>query len=106
MQGRRGLPLNAQGVEQAEILKEKLHEIKFDYVFSSPQERAIQTAEIATEMKAIIDNRLDNCANVNKSFKIHKFSLIFINSYSFKLFYKIKIIHKLQFILSMFQRTL
>ncbi|WP_313892276.1 histidine phosphatase family protein [Psychrobacillus sp.] len=59
LQGRLGLPLNETGIEQAEFLREKLKDIKFDYVFSSPQERAIQTAEIATGLKAIIDSRLD-----------------------------------------------
>lgn len=33
--------------------------VKFDYIFSSPQERAIQTAEIVSGMKAVIDPRLD-----------------------------------------------
>lgn len=59
LQGRQGLPLNEYGIKQAEALRDKLENIKFDYVFSSPQERAIQTAEIATGIKAIIDTRLD-----------------------------------------------
>ncbi|PED05656.1 histidine phosphatase family protein [Bacillus pseudomycoides] len=59
LQGRLGLPLNKYGIEQAEYLRDKLKNIKFDYVFSSPQERAIQTAEIATGIKAITDTRLD-----------------------------------------------
>ncbi|MFF2755285.1 histidine phosphatase family protein [Psychrobacillus sp. NPDC058041] len=59
MQGRLGLPLNAKGIKQAELLRDALQNIKFDLVFSSPQERAIQTAEIATEKEAIIDTRLD-----------------------------------------------
>jgi probable phosphoglycerate mutase len=59
LQGRLGLPLNELGINQAELLRDKLKNIKFDYVFSSPQERAIQTAEIATGAKAIIDKRLD-----------------------------------------------
>lgn len=59
MQGRRGLPLNERGIEQAEKLREDLKNIKFDYVFSSPRERAVQTAEIATGLKAVKDYRLD-----------------------------------------------
>lgn len=59
LQGRNGLPLNEVGIKQAEDLREKLKDIKFDYVFSSSQERAIQTAEIATGIKAIIDERID-----------------------------------------------
>jgi probable phosphoglycerate mutase len=59
LQGRLGLPLNEIGVLQAEGLRDKLKNVKFAYVFSSPQERAVQTAEIATGMKAIIDPRID-----------------------------------------------
>jgi uncharacterized phosphatase len=53
------LLLNEYGIVQAKSLAESLENIKFDYVYSSPQERAIQTAEIATGVKPIIDNRLD-----------------------------------------------
>ncbi|CAG9613335.1 Putative phosphoserine phosphatase 2 [Bacillus rhizoplanae] len=59
LQGRLGFPLNEYGIEQAECLRDKLQNVKFDYVFSSPQVRAIQTAEIATGIKAITDARLD-----------------------------------------------
>ncbi|QFG00005.1 histidine phosphatase family protein [Psychrobacillus glaciei] len=59
MQGRLGLPLNVYGIEQAELLRDELQNIKFDYVFSSPQERAIQTAKLVTGIKVIIDTRLD-----------------------------------------------
>lgn len=59
LQGRQGLPLNELGISQAEQLREALHDVKFDLVFSSPQARAIETAEIATGIKAIVDNRLD-----------------------------------------------
>ncbi|QPC45870.1 histidine phosphatase family protein [Mangrovibacillus cuniculi] len=59
MQGRNGLPLNETGIQQAAKLKEELKEISFDLVFSSPQERAIQTAEIVTGMQVSTDLRLD-----------------------------------------------
>ncbi|ANX11701.1 phosphoglycerate mutase [Fictibacillus arsenicus] len=59
LQGRFGLPLNDQGIEQAEALKMELTDITFDYVFSSPQERAVQTAEFATGKRAVVDSRLD-----------------------------------------------
>lgn len=59
LQGRKGLSLNDYGIKQAELLRERLEHVKFDYVYSSPQERAIQTAEIATGIKAIIEPRLD-----------------------------------------------
>ena len=59
IQGRMGLPLNEYGIEQANVLRDELKSINFDYVFSSPQKRAIQTAEIISGHKAIIDERLD-----------------------------------------------
>lgn len=60
IQGRNGgLPLNENGFRQAEELRASLSSITFDFVFSSPQERAVQTAEIATGMRATIDSRLD-----------------------------------------------
>lgn len=59
MQGRMGLPLNEYGLQQAEGLRNELKNVYFDFVFSSPQERAIQTAEIVTGLKATIDERLN-----------------------------------------------
>ncbi|WP_061809289.1 histidine phosphatase family protein [Rossellomorea vietnamensis] len=59
LQGRRGLPLNEEGVRQAENLKQQLSHISFDYVFSSPQKRAQETAEITTGVACITDSRLD-----------------------------------------------
>ena len=61
-QGRNGEPLNEVGIEQAKELKKKFdaEKIKFDYIYSSPQERAIQTAKISTgENNIIIDDRLN-----------------------------------------------
>jgi uncharacterized phosphatase len=59
MQGRNGLPLNKEGQRQAVRLREQFKDIKFEYVSSSPQERAMQTAEFSTGMKPIIEPRLD-----------------------------------------------
>lgn len=59
MQGRMGLPLNEHGIQQAVALKEKMQRVKFDFVFSSPQERSVQTAEIITGVQAVADDRLD-----------------------------------------------
>ncbi|MFC5602316.1 histidine phosphatase family protein [Sporosarcina koreensis] len=59
MQGRMGLPLNEHGIQQAKALQDKLQKVKFDFVFSSPQERAVQTAEIITGVQAVVDDRLD-----------------------------------------------
>ncbi|MFB9328977.1 histidine phosphatase family protein [Paenibacillus aurantiacus] len=59
LQGRSGLPLNEAGIEQAERLRDKLASIAFDYVYTSPQRRAVQTAAIATGLQPVIDERLD-----------------------------------------------
>lgn len=59
LQGRNGLLLNDYGIKQAEQLREELKDIQFDKVFSSPQERAIQTAEIVSGSTVITDTRLD-----------------------------------------------
>lgn len=59
MQGRQGLPLNEHGIEQAHSLRDALNGIRFNHVFSSPQERARQTAEIASGRSAVTDERLN-----------------------------------------------
>lgn len=59
MQGRKGLALNAVGISQAEELARELARVKFDAVFSSPQERAVQTAAIASGgARVVTDERL------------------------------------------------
>lgn len=61
-QGRNGSPLNEMGIEQAKELRRKFENEKiiFDYIYSSPQERAIQTAKISTGREdIIIDDRLN-----------------------------------------------
>lgn len=61
-QGRNGLPLNEEGIKQAKLLNRKFEEanITFNYIYSSPQERAVQTAKISSGSdKIIIDERLD-----------------------------------------------
>lgn len=59
-QGRTDIPLNATGIKQAEVLRDKIKDIKFDTVYASPLRRARETAEIATEgkHKIIFDDRL------------------------------------------------
>lgn len=59
MQGRNGLPLNEEGLRQSNVLKGKLKDVEFHYVFSSPQQSAVQTAEILSGIEATIDNRID-----------------------------------------------
>lgn len=57
-QGRIDIELNETGINQALILKEKLKDIKFDKVFSSPLKRAYKTATILTNNNIIKDDRL------------------------------------------------
>ncbi len=57
-QGHANIPLNEEGIKQANNLKEELKDIKFDYVFTSPLDRAFETAKIVSETNPIIDDRL------------------------------------------------
>ncbi len=59
-QGRPDIPLNATGLKQAEALRDRIKDIKFDAVYASPLKRARETAEIATDGKYKIqfDDRL------------------------------------------------
>lgn len=59
LQGRNGEPLNKNGIKQAKELAKKLENIKFDMVISSPQIRAIQTAEIISGIKPKVDDRIE-----------------------------------------------
>ena len=59
LQGRSDNPLNAQGIQQAKEAAERLSDIHFDHVFSSPLMRAVQTADIiAPDSAPTIDDRL------------------------------------------------
>lgn len=53
--------LNDLGIEQAYMVKEKLSNIAYDYIYSSPLERARETAEICNylDKEIIYDNRLE-----------------------------------------------
>ncbi len=53
--------LNDLGIEQAYIVKEKLSNIVYDCIYSSPLERARETAEICNYLnkEIIYDNRLE-----------------------------------------------
>jgi len=56
--GRIDVPLNENGINQAYELRDILKNIKFDYVFSSPLKRALETAEIICNNDIIKDDRL------------------------------------------------
>ncbi len=61
MQGRTDEPLNETGIAQAKAAREKIGDIKFDAVYSSPLDRAIVTGSIIGNVdrsEIIIDDRL------------------------------------------------
>ena len=59
LQGRSNYPLNEVGIAQAMEAAEKLKNIRFDRVYSSPLRRAIQTAKlVAPSVEPVIEDRL------------------------------------------------
>ena len=59
LQGRSNYPLNEKGIAQAREAAERLREVAFSLVYSSPLIRAVQTAEIiAPGVPVTIDERL------------------------------------------------
>ena len=61
MQGRSDIPLNETGIAQAKEARERIGDIKFDAVYSSPLIRAVKTAEIiggVPESEIIRDERI------------------------------------------------
>ena len=59
LQGRSNYPLNDEGIRQAKEAAKMLENIAFDYVYSSPLIRAVQTAEIvAPDQEIWLDDRL------------------------------------------------
>lgn len=57
-QGRIDVELNDKGIEQAKKIQEKLSDVKFDKVFSSPLKRALETAQIITSNDITTDERI------------------------------------------------
>ena len=57
-QGRIDIELNETGINQAKEISKKLKNINFDKIFSSPLKRAKKTAEIISDGKIILDERL------------------------------------------------
>lgn len=56
MQGWLDVPLNANGVAQARALAQKLMDVRFDCVYSSPLSRALDTARAVVGDQQIITN--------------------------------------------------
>ena len=54
MQGWLDVPLNKNGIAQADVLSQKMSDIKLDCVYSSPLSRALDTAKIVAKDKKII----------------------------------------------------
>jgi broad specificity phosphatase PhoE len=59
LQGRSDIPLNEEGILQAQEASDSLRDVHFDHVFSSPLSRALQTAKIvAPQSDPTVDERL------------------------------------------------
>ena len=56
MQGWLDVPLNANGVAQARALAQRLADVKFDVVYSSPSSRALDTARAVVGPQQIVAN--------------------------------------------------
>lgn len=61
--GRLDIPLNETGIKEAYVVKEKLKDINFDKIYSSPLQRAYQTAKIIRDENIIIDDRIAERSN-------------------------------------------
>ena len=71
-QGRIDIELNETGIEQAKQTAEKLKNIKFDVVFSSPLIRAYKTAQIIQNENIIKDERIIERCNGELEGKLKK----------------------------------
>lgn len=69
-QGMTDIPLNERGIAQAKEASEKMKDIPFDYIVSSPLQRAVRTAQIMAEpheLEVHIDDRLrEMCFGVHE----------------------------------------
>ena len=59
LQGRSDIPLNEEGIRQAQSAADRLKDVRFDYVFTSPLGRAVQTASIVVPgVKPLVEDLL------------------------------------------------
>lgn len=63
--GQTDLPLNEQGIRQAQALGAQLQNIRFTEIFSSPLKRAIQTATLVSGMPPAALQRIDALKEIN-----------------------------------------
>lgn len=90
-QGQVDIPLNENGIAQAQKSAKELSEVKFDAVFSSPLKRALKTAQIVTTTEIKVDNRI-----IERSFGLLE-GKTSVNDYENKIDeYKIETIKHLQ----------
>ena len=68
--GRIDVPLNKKGISQAHELHEILKDVQFDLVFSSPLQRALETARIICDNEIIKDERIIERDNGNLEGKL------------------------------------
>ena len=74
IQGWTDIALNGRGIEQARILRDKLKDVEFDEVISSPLKRALRTAKEITGRKykdIKIDKRLIERGNGEREGKLN-----------------------------------
>lgn len=60
-QGHKGSPLTDQGIKEAENLRDRLKDVKFEAIYSSPLNRAYDTAQILKgdrDLRIVIDERI------------------------------------------------
>ncbi len=58
LQGRADIPLNENGIAQAQQIAKQLCDVKFHKVFCSPLKRALQTCQTITNCPIVADDRL------------------------------------------------
>ena len=63
-------PLSNKGMKQAEIVAERLKNIEIDFIYSSPQKRAKQTAEIISKRKNLSVEFWENLKEIRVPSKV------------------------------------
>lgn len=78
IQGKTDIPLNENGLDQANVVKEMLKDVKFTNVYSSPLLRAKNTAEIICDSKisVLTDERIsERCMGDYEGMDPHSMNL-------------------------------